>query len=994
MVAKTARKNVVSHGGKYRTGQKLPANASSVKRSKPGIAVRPRRFSLLYSSDSSLSDVSDLGDNRSRNEKSPTKRKMEKVRSISNNATGKRSKLIQDSTEDSSDGQAVESDSEEEEDGDDSSDDDDESDSDGSESDTSSDDESIDFVKLTAQRKKRAMKALSALKKNKSPTKSPAKSPAKSPVKATSGQRRRSSQLRDSKTQERQHNRKPEGDSDSSSNEKALAFNFKKDDDGIRYAEATQQSEEDIGEEVKDSNGPAPDLPFDDNLNQLHVPEFSVSEESEYDIDQDAYFNVIDDESMGEMDTGLDTGEDEMPILHEEEKILMAELQNADDLSLDGSIHEDGSDPDEKLRSPFVEGKPEVADEEDSDDDDEIMTVFDMPFYEDPKFASLYYCEDGDEPRLSLSTSLPLLVSGEKLKRMKKRKALKLARQERIQRRKLLKEKSKANGIKTSQIDGDEYIFGVFFQSDNENGDEATKRHSTLRGNLDLESPLRRLGSAAASDASSDDEYDNILLDVAHMPSDDEVRGNGHDSPKLRQTDQDSSSSMSDSSAIDLDDESDLIDYDRSDDDDYLSDTNVFIDIDDLDPDSFYFQDRDDENMSSFSEIMTDETDISHEENSKEEALETVKYFDDESTDEDDNLPPPNSRSKMIGSKAKEIVSANIVGLKPPKLGTWETDSKPFTIIDGLSTKSLYPLIQEHQQFIEQQQRAHSQSPDLRSGYELSSANGDELTLNELLNMSELEDEDHSTPSFMQAVSNWYEKPKVPLSAFRNKGINEHEDDEYMLPVNSTRKVPIGYIGSERTRRKIDRMKELQRKKTEKRRRTKKKKKLLKLKRRQERLEKERHRQGEQTIQAANTNLTLGTPDLNQQTDPESAAPLPRSRKSSVKSVGLEEIHEILGKDNSDLLDGGDPDCALIDGEHEIDLADADILASLTAPIQLDSIGGAPSWRRRQSMAEAAAENLRFTKNGLFSESALADIEDIIGTGVSSGAFEFSASLQ
>ncbi|QLQ81947.1 hypothetical protein HG537_0G02010 [Torulaspora globosa] len=964
MVSKTARKNVVNHGGKYYGGQKLPANLSHLKRNKPGIVARPRRFSLLYSSDSSLSDVSDVG------EKSPTKRKTGKVRSICNNAMGKRSKLIRDSTEESSDDQAVASESEE----DDDSSDDDESDSDGSDSDTSSDDESIDFVKLTAQRKKRAMKALSALKKNKSPTKSPAKSPVKS---VASGQRRRSSHLGVSK--------KAEVDSDSSSNEKALAFNFKKDDDGIRYTDAPQQSEEDIGEEVKDSDGPAPDLPFDDNLNQLHVPEFSVSEESEYDIDQDAYFNVIDDESVGDMDTGLDTGEDELPILHEEEKNLMAELQNADDLSLDGSIHEDGSDPAENLRSPFVEGKPEVVDDEDSDDDDEIMTVFDMPFYEDPKFASLYYCEDGDEPRLSLSTSLPLLVSGEKLKRMKKRKALKLERQERIQRRKLLKQKRKAKDIKTSQIDGDEYIFGVFFQSDNENGDEATKRHSTLRGNLDLESPLRRLGSAAVSDASSDDEYDNILLDVAHMPSDDETRGNGHDSPKLRETDQFSSSSMSDSSAIDLDDESDLIDCDRSDDDDddYLSDTNVFIDIDDLDPDSFYFQDRDDEDMSSFSEIITDETDISHEENSKEEALETVKYVDDESTDEDDNLPPPNSRSKIIGSKAKEIVSANIVGLKPPKLGTWETDSKPFTIIDGLSTKSLYPLIQEHQQFIEQQQRALSQSPDLRSGHELSSTNGDELTLNELLNMSELEDE-ACTPSFMQAISNWYEKPKVPLSAFRNKGINEHEDDEYMLPVNSTRKVPIGYIGSERTRRKIDRMKELQRKKTEKRRRTKKKKKLLKLKRRQERLEKERHRQSDQTAQTADTNLTLGTPDL----------ALPRSKKSSVKSVGLEEIHEILGKDNSDLLDGGDPNCALIDEDHDIDLADADILASLTAPIQLDNIGGAPSWRRRQSMAEAAAENLRFTKNGLFSESALADIEDIIGTGVSTGAFEFSASLQ
>lgn len=988
MGIRTARKNVVAHGGKFPTGQKQPVSTNKLR--KP-MTQRPRRFSLLYSSDSSLSDVSDVGENGSRSAKSPTKQKTGKVRSISNNAAGKRSKLIR---EESSDDQAVESesenDSDDEDDTDDSSDEDDGSDSDGSDSDTSSDDENIDFVKLTAQRKKRAMKALSALKRNKSPTKSPVKT-------TVGGQRRRSSHVKDLKVQQKQQNDKSEEDSDSDSNEVALAFNFRKDDDGIRYGDASEHSEEDIGEEVKDNNTPAPDLPFDDNLNQLHVPEFSVSEESEYDIDQDAYFNVIEDESMGEMDTGLETGEDEVPILHEEEKNLVSELRNDDDLSFDGSIHEEGSDPAERLRSPFAEGKSEVADEEDSDDDDEIMTVFDMPFYEDPKFASLYYCEDGDEPRLSLSTSLPLLVSGEKLRRMKKREALKLERRERIQRRKLLKGKRKAKRVNASQVDGEEYIFGVFFQSDDEkNGDDTTNRHLTLQSNLDLESPLRRLGSAAASDISSDDEYDNILLDIAHMPSDDETKENGHDSPKIKQKsliDQDDSSSVSNSSVLDMDDESDVIDDERSDDD--LSDTNVFIDIDDLDPDSFYFQDRDDEDMSSYSEILTDDTDVSRIESSKEEPVETVKYVDDESTDEDDNLPPPNSRSKIIGSKAKEIVSANIVGLKPPKLGTWETDSKPFTIIDGLSTKSLYPLIQEHQQLIEQQQRTQAQSPDLRSGHELSSTNGDELTLNELLNMSELEDEDNSTPSFSQAVFNWYEKPKVPLSAFRNKGVNDHEDDEYMLPVNSTRKVPIGYIGSERTRRKIDRMKELQRKKTEKRRRTKKKKKLLKLKRRQERLEKEKALQGEKPSEAGDIDIALTTPDFSQHTDhftPEPEEQVTRSRKGSVKSVGLEEIHEILGKDHSDLLDGDGADCALLDEGNDIELADADILASLTAPIQLDGI--APSWRRRQSMVEAAAENLRFTKNGLFSESALADIEDIIGTGASSGAFEFSATLQ
>ena len=106
----------------------------------------------------------------------------------------------------------------------------------------------------------------------------------------------------------------------------------------------------------------------------------------------------------------------------------------------------------------------------------------------------------------------------------------------------------------------------------------------------------------------------------------------------------------------------------------------------------------------------------------------------------------------------------------------------------------------------------------------------------------ELEDEDggNITNANNNTISDWYAKPKVPLSAFRNKGVSVDQEDEYMLPIVSARKFPIGYVGSERTRKKIDRMKELQKKKDEKRRKLKKKKKLLKLKRERERLDKER----------------------------------------------------------------------------------------------------------------------------------------------------------
>lgn len=1039
-------------------GKKLPGPVARVKGKYPqnntsGPVTRPRRFSLLYSSDSSISEGSDVSD-KSVDLKGQQRRKSDRAKSISSNAGGKKSKLIRQfrknngsvapdqavSSESESEKQNEYSDSEDDinmtmnEDG---AEDEDDSESESESDDTSSSEEDIDFVKLSAQRKKRSMKALSALKREGSSlgeerdskklamerrqagkkTISPVKTPVATAVASFDEQAVSSTDPSDS--------------DEGSVNKEALDFRFRKDDDGIRFSRAgDENSEEDIGEEVQETdqtsiknngnvnnsnNNNSMQLPINDNLNQLHVPHFSESEDSEYNIDQDAYFNAIDDEEeIGGMDTGLSVNEDEdVPVLREEEN-LMSVLQNEDEISFDGSIQESGSDPAEMLSASGPDQKKELGDGDASDDDeDEMMTVFDMPFYEDPKFASLYYCEDGSEPRLSLSTSLPRLISDEKMIRMKRREAKRLERKERIQRRKQLRERrSRVKRSKGSRPDlsSEEYMFGVFLHSDQDE-DEVGSGTKELKKKLDFESPLRRLSTAVGSDISSDDEYDNILLDIANMPSsddsEDEKAGKedtGHEVNEIRH--RDSSGSASDSLELDLEDSDD----DDDDDDDDLQDessvTNVFIDIDDLDPDSFYFHYSDDASTS-YSEMMSDDSgsEKTKQEEPKEDVTETVTYANDESTDEDDNLPPPSSRSKVIGSKAKEVVSANVVGLKPPKLGTWETDSKPFTIIDGLSTKSLYPLIQEHQHFLEQQQRAHSQTPEYHSSHEGTSGNGDELTLNELLNMSELEDEDGSAPSYSQAVSDWYQRPAVPLSAFRNKGVNSHEEDEYILPANSTRRVPIGYIGSERTRRKIDKVKELQRKKNEKKRRLKKRKKLLKLKREKQRAEKENKIQKHESAHEANSDDALQLPDADFSIAPqidklegqvECSSKGPLSRKNSVKSVGLAEIHEILGNDNSDLLDNNlsifDPQT---DGEAAIEVTDAEILTSLTAPIEIGSLNRRPSWRRRQSMVEAAAENLRFTKNGLFSESALADIEGFINNnGITSDAFEFSETLQ
>ncbi|CDH09909.1 related to Protein IFH1 [Zygosaccharomyces bailii ISA1307] len=1064
-VMKRPLKSPVHNG---QVGKKLPGPIARAKGKYPqsntsGPVTRPRRFSLLYSSDSSMSEGSDV------DVKGQQRRRSDRAKSISSNAGGKRSKLIRPFKRNShsaeqavSSGSESESESEsdsgtkesenattsngmnmnevESEDDDDDDDDDDDSDSESESDDTSSSEEDIDFVKLSAQRKKRSMKALSALKRegsNFSEDRDPKKlarerrqagkkvlSPVKKPVTTVVAP-----------FGKHPVNSPESSDSDEGSVIKeALDFKFRKDDDGIRFSRpGNENSEEDIGEEVQEHNKSADNdysksnsnnnnnnnnnntiqSPMDDNLNQLHVPHFSDSEDSEYDIDQDAYFNAIGDEDdIADMDAGLAATEDEdVPVLREEEN-LMSVLQNQDEISFDGSVQESGSDPAEMLSASGPDRNNDDGDGSD-EDDDEMMTVFDMPFYEDPKFASLYYCEDGSEPRLTLSTSLPRLISDEKMIRMKRREAKKVERRERIKRRKHLKErrsrlkKSKTKNLRPD-LSNEEYMFGVFLQSDQDDG-ETGEEQQDLRRRLDFRSQLRRLGSAAGSDISSDDEYDNILLDIANMPSsddsEDDTLKNEEAGREIGETQHEvNTGSASDSLELDLGDSDD---EDDGDDDfqDESSVTNVFIDIDDLDPDSFYFHYSDD-GSTSYSEMLSDDTDAEKgkKEEQKEDVLETVTYANDESTDEDDNLPPPSSRGKAIGSKAKEVVSANVVGLKPPKLGTWETDSKPFTIIDGLSTKSLYPLIQEHQHFLEQQQRAQSQTPEYLSSHEASAGNGDELTLNELLNMSELEDDDATAPSYSQAVSDWYQRPAVPLSAFRNKGVNSHEDDEYILPANSTRRVPIGYIGSERTRRKIDKVKELQRKKTEKKRKLKRRKKLLKMKREKQRIDKEHNMQNpeaagqekdEETLQLPDSEFMMSSP-IDKPQGHVGALGNQNSRKNSVKSVGLAEIHEILGNDNSDLLENNlsifDTQA---DGETAIEVTDAEILASLTAPIELGSLNRRPSWRRRQSMVEAAAENLRFTKNGLFSESALADIEGFINNnGVTSDAFEFSETLQ
>lgn len=125
-------------------------------------------------------------------------------------------------------------------------------------------------------------------------------------------------------------------------------------------------------------------------------------------------------------------------------------------------------------------------------------------------------------------------------------------------------------------------------------------------------------------------------------------------------------------------------------------------------------------------------------------------YESSDSTDVDENLPLT-AADAHVGQKAKEVLSSTTTDYRPPVLGTWMTvDSKPFGIIDGLSTRTL---------------NGHEQPRKSRKLVLAPAHVDDPLGLDELLNVSELDDLETD-------VKIWQDfnlRAKVPLGAFRNK---------------------------------------------------------------------------------------------------------------------------------------------------------------------------------------------------------------------------------
>ncbi|QHS72423.1 Crf1p [Saccharomyces paradoxus] len=118
-----------------------------------------------------------------------------------------------------------------------------------------------------------------------------------------------------------------------------------------------------------------------------------------------------------------------------------------------------------------------------------------------------------------------------------------------------------------------------------------------------------------------------------------------------------------------------------------LSLDNVAINVKKRDTDYLYISSREELYDSSCSS-----EDPANDSYDSDRNIQEVIYRDDESTDEDESLPTPDRKRKKIGSKACEILDSRRVGIKVPKLHVWSLSGKPFSVIDGLCTKSLYQL--------------------------------------------------------------------------------------------------------------------------------------------------------------------------------------------------------------------------------------------------------------------------------------------------------------
>ncbi|CAI4056935.1 hypothetical protein SUVZ_02G3420 [Saccharomyces uvarum] len=219
--------------------------------------------------------------------------------------------------------------------------------------------------------------------------------------------------------------------------------------------------------------------------------------------------------------------------------------------------------------------------------------------------------------------------------------------------------------------------------------------------------------------------------------------------------------------------------------------SNVVIDSNKIDMNYLYTNSR--EELSTPSLSSKDFKDESFDNDDK---VDEVIYRDDDSTDEDESLPPPDPRRKKIGSKACEIVDSRKVGINVPRLCMWSLSDKPFSVIDGLCTKSLYPLAEN---FSNCESSSSSSSPiNPQEAQKENSPFDNDTMLADLLNISEVEAK--KTPIHYSEYTRepFFETPKGPLSSFRDRGkALQDKDIPYKLNVSKFTKRGTRYVSKD-----------------------------------------------------------------------------------------------------------------------------------------------------------------------------------------------------
>ncbi|KAG0676714.1 hypothetical protein C6P40_001113 [Pichia californica] len=153
-------------------------------------------------------------------------------------------------------------------------------------------------------------------------------------------------------------------------------------------------------------------------------------------------------------------------------------------------------------------------------------------------------------------------------------------------------------------------------------------------------------------------------------------------------------------------------------------------------------------------------------EDSESENEQSANVHDGNETDEDLNIPKKSTKS--LGSKhAKEILSSSKDQFRAPKLGTFIT-KKPYSVIDGFTTRFLHP-VDGNLSIL--QKAASLKKFDNTNNDSINNNNNSNIALDELINISEF-DEDYSNADSKEDFDEFFGDKRIPLTAFRNKGLN------------------------------------------------------------------------------------------------------------------------------------------------------------------------------------------------------------------------------